>query len=243
MAPVLEVTAMLAQLREEVCAANLALQGEGLVTLTWGNASGFDPESGAVVIKPSGVSYETMRPEHMVVVSLDDGSVLWGDLRPSSDTPTHLVFYREFAGIGGVVHTHSTHATAWAQARRPLPCYGTTHADHFYGEVPVTDMLTEAEIAEGYERQTGVVAVRALAGRDPLSMPAVLVAGHGPFTWGRTVRAAVENAVVLEEVARMAALTEALAQEARPIPRNLLDKHFLRKHGTGAYYGQADRKD
>lgn len=234
---------MLAELREEVCAANLDLMREGLVTLTWGNVSGICREREAVVIKPSGVAYDAMRPEHMVVVSLRDGAVLHGSLRPSSDTPTHLVLYRALAGIGGVVHTHSTHATAWAQALRPLPCYGTTHADHFYGEIPVTDPLTEEEIAGDYEHETGTVIVRALGDREPLEMPAVLVAGHGPFAWGKSPRAAVENAIVLEEVARMAALTESLAQEARPIARNLLDKHFLRKHGAGAYYGQPGRKD
>lgn len=234
---------MLESLKESVCAANLALVRHGLVVLTWGNASGLDRERGILAIKPSGLSYDEMRPEHMVLVGLDTGEVVEGSLRPSSDTPTHLALYRSFPSIGGIVHTHSTHATAWAQARRALPCYGTTHADHFHGEVPVTRGLTPDEIAGEYEYETGLVIVEALAGREPLAMPAALVAGHGPFAWGRDTAHAVENALVLEETARMAWLTEALAEEARPIPRNLLDRHFLRKHGVGAYYGQTGRKD
>lgn len=228
---------MLDQLKADVCAANLALRDSGLVILTWGNVSGLDPETGLVAIKPSGVGYETMRPEHMVIVDLE-GAVVEGDLRPSSDTPTHLELYRAFAGIQGVAHTHSTYATAWAQARRPLPCYGTTHADSFYGPVPVTADLTPEALAGDYERETGRAIVAALAGRDPRQVPAVLVAGHGPFTWGPSPQQAVENSIVLEQVAQMALATEGLNPKTKPISQLLLDKHFLRKHGAGAYYGQ-----
>jgi L-ribulose-5-phosphate 4-epimerase len=229
---------MLEALREDVCAANLAVKEAGLVTLTWGNVSGLDPATRSMAIKPSGVSYAELTPDKIVVLSVDSGEVLWGDLRPSSDTPTHLVLYRAFEGIGGIVHTHSTHATAWAQARRPIPAYGTTHADHFRGAVPCTRMLTAAEMVEEYEADTGRVIAETYRRLDPHERPAVLVAGHGPFTWGPTPAKAVENAIVLEEVARMASLTEAAAQDPRPIPRTLLDRHFLRKHGKDAYYGQ-----
>lgn len=228
---------MLDDLKAQVCEANLALQRAGLVILTWGNVSGRDPRTGMVVIKPSGVEYARMAPEHMVVVA-PDGRVVEGELRPSSDTPTHLVLYRAFPGVDGVAHTHSTHATARAQAGRPLPCYGTTHADSFYGEVPVTDELTAAETGEAYERDTGEVIVRAFAGRDPRQIPGVLVRGHGPFTWGASAAKAVENSIVLEQVARMARATEQLNPGATPIAQHLLDRHFLRKHGPGAYYGQ-----
>jgi L-ribulose-5-phosphate 4-epimerase len=229
---------MLAELKEAVCAANLALNDAGLVLLTWGNVSGYDPDSGLVAIKPSGVSYDLMRPEHMVLVDLD-GEVVEGELRPSSDTPTHLVLYREFAGLRGVAHSHSTHATAWAQARRPLPCYGTTHADNFRGSVPLTADMTPDEVGGAYELETGHVIVRAFAaGPDPLQVPGVLVAGHGPFTWGHSPAHAVENSIVLEQVARMALLTEQVDRAAQPIADYLQDKHFLRKHGAGAYYGQ-----
>ncbi len=234
-----EVNAMHEELRQAVCEANLAIHRAGLVTLTWGNVSGCDRDAGVFAIKPSGVAYHAMTPDDMVVVSLEDEAVLWGTLRPSSDSPTHAVLYRAFAEIGGVVHTHSTHATAWAQARRPIPCYGTTHADHFHGDVPVTAALTPDRIAGEYERLTGVAIVETLEGLDPLAMPGALVACHGPFTWGATSARAVENAIVLEEVARMAALTESLAEDPRPISGKLLDKHFLRKHGSGAYYGQS----
>lgn len=229
---------MLQALREDVCAANLAVRDAGLVTLTWGNVSGLDPASRTMAIKPSGVSYAELTPAGIVLLSIDSGEVLWGDLRPSSDTPTHLALYRAFEGVGGIVHTHSTYATAWAQARRGIPAYGTTHADHFRGEIPCTRMLTPDEIAGAYEEETGRIIVDTFRHRDPLEMPAVLVAGHGPFAWGTAPASAVENAIVLEEVARMAALTESVAQEARPIPRTLLDRHFLRKHGNDAYYGQ-----
>jgi len=229
---------MLQALRDDVCAANLAVRRAGLVTLTWGNVSGLDPASRIMAIKPSGVSYDELTPDRIVLLSLDSGEVLWGDLRPSSDTPTHLALYRAFDGVGGIVHTHSTYATAWAQAGRGIPAYGTPHADHFRGEIPCTRMLTSDEIAGAYEEQTGRVIVDTYRHLDPRERPAVLVAGHGPFAWGPTPSAAVENAIVLEEVARMAALTESVAQEARPIPRTLLDRHFLRKHGKDAYYGQ-----
>jgi L-ribulose-5-phosphate 4-epimerase len=225
-------------LRQQVCDVNLRLVREGLVILTWGNASAIDRERGLVVIKPSGVPYDEMRPEHMVTVSLATGQVVEGDLRPSSDTPTHLVLYRAFAGIGGIVHTHSLHATAWAQAGRGIPALGTTHADYFYGLVPCTRQMTPAEVSADYEVNTGHVIVERLEGIDPLSMPAILVASHAPFTWGPTIGKAAENAVVLEYTARLASETLALAPDAPEMPRALRDKHFLRKHGPGAYYGQ-----
>lgn len=230
---------MLEELKKQVCEANLALPAHGLVTLTWGNVSGRDMATGLVVIKPSGVAYEQLEPESMVVLDLN-GNVREGDLRPSSDTPTHLELYRAFPEIGGITHTHSTWATAWAQAKRPLPCLGTTHADHFYGQVPCTRLLTPDEIEDDYERKTGELIVETVGRRPPLEMSAVLVAGHGPFTWGETALAAVENAIVLEEVARIAVLTAVLNPGVDPIPEALLGKHFLRKHGPGAYYGQED---
>jgi L-ribulose-5-phosphate 4-epimerase len=228
---------MLEDLKQQVCEANLALHCAGLVLLTWGNVSGRDPKTGLVVIKPSGVGYEAMRPEQMVVVDLD-GKVVEGDLRPSSDTPTHLALYRAFQGIRGVAHTHSTYATAWAQARRSLPCYGTTHADNFRGAIPVTEEMTPEEIAGDYELETGNVIVRAFRNISPLEVPAVLVAGHGPFTWGRSAAHAVENSIVLEQVALTGILTEHLSPGGTGIGDALRDKHFLRKHGPGAYYGQ-----
>ncbi|MDH7568346.1 MAG: L-ribulose-5-phosphate 4-epimerase [Armatimonadota bacterium] len=228
---------MLEALKQEVYEANVALWRAGLVVLTWGNVSGLDGETGLVVIKPSGVPYEAMRPEHMVVVDAH-GRVVDGELRPSSDTPTHLELYRAFQGIRGVAHTHSTYATAWAQACRPLPCYGTTHADTFYGEVPVTAPLGAEELGRAYEAETGRAIVRAFATLSPLEVPGVLVANHGPFTWGASAAKAVENSVVLEQVARMACLTERLAPRVRPIGQALLDRHFFRKHGESAYYGQ-----
>ena len=227
---------MLEKLKEEVLRANLDLVKHGLVIMTWGNVSGIDRESGLMVIKPSGVSYDKMTAGDMVVTDLD-GNVMEGALNPSTDAPTHRALYRAFPGIGGVVHTHSTHATAWAQACRPIPCLGTTHADHFYGAVPVTRKLTEEETANDYEYNTGIVIAESLKGMDPMSMPAVLVASHGPFTWGTTPADAVHNAVVLEEVARMAAISVTLADPAE-IDRYLLDRHYLRKHGKNAYYGQ-----
>jgi len=229
---------VLEELKEEVWEANRALQRAGLVILTWGNVSGLDAHRGLVVIKPSGVEYDQMRPGDMVVVDLN-GQVVEGGLRPSSDTPTHLVLYRHFCGVHGIAHTHSTYATAWAQACRPLPCYGTTHADNFRGTVPVTEPLPAEAIAGDYEAETGLAIVRAFDGLDPLEMPAVLVANHGPFTWGETPAKAVENSIVLEQAALMAAVTEALAPGVKAISEALRDKHFLRKHGRDAYYGQA----
>ncbi|GBC81717.1 L-ribulose-5-phosphate 4-epimerase AraD [bacterium HR10] len=229
---------MLEELKERVCEANLRLVREGLVLLTWGNASGISRQDGAFVIKPSGVPYDRMKPEHMVVVSLETGEVVEGALRPSSDTPTHRELYRAFPNIGGIVHTHSLYATIWAQAQRDIPPLGTTHADYFYGAIPCTRPLTPEEILSDYEVNTGRVIVERFATLDPQYMPAVLVAGHAPFTWGATVEAAVEAAIVLEYVARMALETLSLNPACRTIPATLLEKHFFRKHGPGAYYGQ-----
>ena len=225
------------QLREHACRANLDLVAHGLVLGTWGNASVIDRDAGIVAIKPSGVRYPELTPESIVLVDLD-GKTVSGALRPSSDLPTHLEIYRAFAGTGGVAHTHSHAATAFAQACRPLPCLGTTHADHFCGAVPVTRPLTPAEIRADYERNTGRVIAAAFAQIDPLDVPAVLVAHHGPFTWGPDGDAAVQNSVVLEAVARLALDTLRLAPGAEPIPGPLLQRHFRRKHGAGAYYGQ-----
>lgn len=229
---------MLEELKEAVCEANLELVRQGLVVLTWGNASGMDRATGLMVIKPSGVAYDRMRPEHMVVVSVETGEVVEGDLKPSSDTPTHRVLYQHFPSIGGVVHTHSRVATAWAQACRELPALGTTHADHFHGSVPCTRRLREEEIRTDYEANTGRVIVETFRERNPDHCPGVLVASHGPFTWGPDVARAVENAVVLEEVAHMALLSCQLDPSLWPMPAELMDKHFFRKHGPGAYYGQ-----
>ena len=229
---------MLNQLTDEVCQANLDLVTEGLVIQTWGNVSGIDRASGRVVIKPSGVPYAKMTPAHMVVVSLADGEVLEGDLKPSSDTATHLVLYRAFLGIGGIVHTHSLFATAWAQTRQDVPAFGTTHADYFLGPIPCTRLLDTPEIEGQYEANTGQVIVDTFVRRDPLACPAVLVANHGPFAWGATVGAAVHNAVVLEHVIRLAGETLRVLPSAQPMQPVLLSKHFHRKHGPGAYYGQ-----
>jgi len=230
--------AMLEELKERVCAANNRLVAEGLVVETFGNASAVDRGAGIVIIKPSGVSYGDLRPDHMVAVSLADGAVVEGALRPSSDTPTHLVLYRSFPDVGGVVHTHSLHATAWAQARREIPALGTTHADYFQGSVPCTRLMTAAEIRGDYEANTGHVIVERFAGLDPMSRPGVLVAAHGPFAWGRSVEEAVHHAVILEYLARLAAETVRIDPAAGPMQRALLEKHFRRKHGPGAYYGQ-----
>ena len=231
---------MLEKLKAEVCQANLDLVAEGLVIQTWGNASAVDREQGLMVIKPSGVPYSEMKPEHLVVFSLTDGKVIEGHLKPSSDTPTHLVLYRAFAGIGGVVHTHSLFATAWAQVCRPLQAYGTTQADYWYGTVPCTRAMKPAEIKTDYEANTGHVIVETFRKLkfDPQQHPAVLVASHGPFTWGKDVADAVHNATVLEFVARLASETLRIAPATPPMPSALLDKHFLRKHGAQAYYGQ-----
>lgn len=229
---------MLEELKQQVCEANLELVKEGLVIQTWGNVSGIDRAKGVIVIKPSGVTYATMKPQHMVVVSLATGQVVDGYLKPSSDTPTHLVLYRAFANVGGIVHTHSLHATAWAQARRPIPPYGTTQADYWYGEVPCTRPLTTREIKSDYEVNTGRVIVETFKKRDPLQHPAVLVASHGPFAWGASVGDAVHNAVILEFIARLADETLRLNPRTKAMPSVLLDKHFLRKHGPKAYYGQ-----
>jgi L-ribulose-5-phosphate 4-epimerase len=229
------------ELRARVLAANLAIVDAGLVTLTFGNASGIDRVAGVVAIKPSGVPYEQLDAEAMVLVDLASGAVLYGELRPSSDVPTHLVLYRRFAGIGGVVHTHSPFATAWAQAGRDLPCLGTTHADHFDGPVPVTRSLTADEIRGAYEERTGDVIVEAIEGRgaDPLDLPAALVVGHGPFAWGAAVESSVENAIALEAVAALAHRTLALRPDAGDLDAVLHDRHFARKHGPGKYYGQS----
>jgi L-ribulose-5-phosphate 4-epimerase len=229
-----------AALREEVCQANKDIVKAGLVVLTWGNASGVDRDAGVMAIKPSGVDYDALRPQDIVIVDLESGRTVDGKLRPSSDTPTHRCLYLNFPSAGGIVHTHSTHATSWAQAGKDLPCFGTTHADHFYGPVPVARPLSRQEIAGEYEWNTGLSIVDRFKRSkiDAAMMPAVLVPGHAPFTWGATVAKALENAVALEAAARMALLTREVAPGARPLPRALLDRHFLRKHGAKAYYGQ-----
>ncbi len=228
---------MYEELRQSVCNANLLLPKYNLVTFTWGNVSGIDRSAGIVVIKPSGVLYEELSPEKMVVLDLG-GKVIEGELRPSSDTPTHLELYHSFKDIGGVCHTHSPKATIWAQACREIPCFGTTHADHFYGAVPVTEAMTTKEIENNYEFNTGKVIVRRFKGIDPVQIQAVLVANHGPFTWGTDAKKAVENAVVLEQLADMALGTVTLKPDQKPVAQVLLDKHYLRKHGKDAYYGQ-----
>jgi L-ribulose-5-phosphate 4-epimerase len=232
---------MLEQLKKQVCRANLNLVKEGLVIQSWGNASGIDRERGLVVIKPSGVPYAGMQPKHMVVVCLRTGKVVEGRLEPSSDTDTHVVLYRAFPKIGGVVHTHSLYATAWAQACQPLRAYGTTQADYWRGDVPCTRKLKPAEIRTNYEANTGHVIVEAFRKMDPLQHPAVLVASHGPFAWGRDVHEAVHNAAVLEVIARLNSETLRINPKVKPMQPVLLDKHFLRKHGPKAYYGQPSR--
>ncbi|MBH1921734.1 L-ribulose-5-phosphate 4-epimerase [Serratia surfactantfaciens] len=227
------------ELKRQVLAANLSLPAYGLVTFTWGNVSAIDRQSGLVVIKPSGIAYEAMTLEDLVVVDLE-GQVCEGHRKPSSDTATHLALYRAFADIGGVVHTHSRNATIWAQAGQPIPALGTTHADYFYGDIPCTRPMSEAEIAGDYEGETGKVIIETFnqTGRDPQQVPGVLVYSHGPFAWGKDAADAVHNAVVLEEVAIMAMATRQLAPAIAPMQPELLDKHFLRKHGKHAYYGQ-----
>jgi len=229
---------LLQVLREQVLEANLELVRRGLVLYTFGNASGISRRDGLVAIKPSGVPYDKLSPEHMVVARFN-GEIVEGDLRPSSDLATHLELYRQFPNIGGIAHTHSEFATAWAQASRPIPCLGTTHADYFHGEVPVTPPLSPEEIASDYEKNTGLVICRHFRSLDPDAVPAVLVASHGPFCWGPTPDAAAHTAVILESLARTAYYTMMLRENAPPVARELHDKHFLRKHGHGAYYGQA----
>ncbi|MBY0758370.1 MULTISPECIES: L-ribulose-5-phosphate 4-epimerase [Sellimonas] len=228
---------MLEQLKREVYEANMLLPKYGLVTFTWGNVSGIDRESGLFVIKPSGVDYDKLTWEDMVVLDLD-GNQVEGTMRPSSDTPTHLELYRNFPDMGGIVHTHSPWATSWAQAGRGIPCYGTTHADYMYGEIPCVRNLTKEEIEEAYEKNTGVLIAEHFKDKEYMAMPAVLCKNHGPFTWGKDAHEAVHNAVVLEEVAKMAARCEMINPEVQPAPQELQDKHYYRKHGAGAYYGQ-----
>ena len=227
----------LTALKNDVFRRNLELVEHGLVVLTWGNVSGIDREAGLVAIKPSGVAYAGMTAEDIVVVDLE-GHAVEGRLRPSSDLPTHLALYRAFPSVGGIVHTHSPKAVAWAQARRGIPAFGTTHADHFHGAVPCTRELTPAEVADDYELNTGRVIEERFHDLDAEAFPGVLVAGHGPFTWGPTPRKAVENAVALEQIAAMALDTLRLDPDAEPAPSYILDKHYFRKHGPGAYYGQ-----
>jgi L-ribulose-5-phosphate 4-epimerase len=227
----------LQRLREEVLEANLELVRRGLLLYTFGNASGIAREEGLVVIKPSGVPYETMKAENLVVVGLD-GTIVEGELRPSSDTPTHLVLYKAFPEIGGVAHTHSRAATSWAQARRQIPCFGTTHADYCHGSVPVTKALKPAEIKKDYELNTGLAIVRCIGKRNPLHLPWVLVAGHAPFCWGKSPGEAAHHAVILEEIAVMALQTIVANPQTKPLEKVLHEKHFFRKHGSAAYYGQ-----
>lgn len=231
---------MLEQLKQEVYEANMLLPKYHLVTFTWGNVSGIDREKGLFVIKPSGVDYDKLTPDSMVVVNLE-GEVVEGDYRPSSDTPTHVVLYNRFQEIGGVVHTHSPWATSWAQAGRGIPCYGTTHADYLYGQVPCVRTLTKEEIETAYEKNTGVLIADEFErlAVDYLATPAVLCKNHGPFTWGKDAKEAVHNAVVLEEVAKMAARCEQIDPKVNPAPQELKDKHYYRKHGKNAYYGQS----
>ena len=231
---------MLEQLKQEVYEANMLLPKYHLVTFTWGNVSGIDREKGLFVIKPSGVDYDKLTPDSMVVVNLE-GEVVEGDYRPSSDTPTHVVLYNRFQEIGGVVHTHSRWATSWAQAGRGIPCYGTTHADYLYGQVPCVRTLTKEEIETAYEKNTGVLIADEFErlAVDYLATPAVLCKNHGPFTWGKDAKEAVHNAVVLEEVAKMAARCEQIDPKVNPAPQELQDKHYYRKHGKNAYYGQS----
>lgn len=228
---------MLEQLKQDVLEANLSLPEYKLVTFTWGNVSGIDREKGLIVIKPSGVEYDVMTADDMVVVDLE-GNVVEGKLNPSSDTPTHIELYKAFPKLGGVIHTHSPWATSWAQAGRSIPAYGTTHADYFYGAIPCTRQLTAEEVEKAYEKETGTVIIEAFEGIDPMAVPGVVVYKHGPFAWGKTPKEAVHNAVVMETVANMAYRAEQLNPKKESIEQYLLDKHYMRKHGPNAYYGQ-----
>lgn len=232
---------MLKELKEEVCAANLQLVKYRLVTLTWGNVSGISRSDGLIVIKPSGVAYEALEPKDMVVVDLS-GKVVEGALQPSSDTPTHIELYKAFPEIGGVAHSHSKYATIFAQARKEIPCFGTTHADAFYGSIPVTRFLKKNEVEKNYELNTGKVIVERFRELDFQAIPGVLVAGHAPFTWGRNAMEAVHNNLIVEVVAKMALHSLALNQKLKPLPDYILEKHYLRKHGPNAYYGQNKHK-
>lgn len=226
------------ELKAQVYEANMELHRRNLVLYTWGNVSQIDRARGVVAIKPSGVAYDALTPDDIVLVDLDN-QVVEGKLRPSSDTKTHTHLYRHFADIGGVTHTHSTYATAWAQAQLPIPCYGTTHADYAYGEVPCTAVMSDAQIARDYEEETGVQITDCFQARNPLETPMVIIAGHAPFTWGKDAAQSVYHAVVLEEMARMAYLTRTLNQGVQPLKQAIVDKHYLRKHGKNAYYGQS----
>ncbi len=225
------------ELKKAVCEANLELPKRKLIIYSWGNVSGIDRKAGVVAIKPSGVNYAELTPDKIVLLDLD-GNVIEGTLKPSSDTPTHLELYRNFEAVGGICHTHSPHATMWAQACCDIPCFGTTHADYYYGSVPVTELMTDEQIQSDYELNTGKAIVSRFTNLDPMQMPAVLVANHGPFTWGKSPAGAVESTVVLEEVAAMALGTITINPKQNSINRTLLDKHYLRKHGKNAYYGQ-----
>jgi L-ribulose-5-phosphate 4-epimerase len=233
---------LLANLREQVLEANLDLVRKGLVFSTFGNASGAAREEGLIVIKPSGVPYDRMKPEHLVVTDLE-GKVVDGNLRPSSDLPTHAALYRAFPSVGGIAHTHSEYATGWAQARQPIPCFGTTHADYFHGPIPLAEAMTDEEINGEYEANTGVAIIRVFQTIDPVAVPAVLVPNHGPFAWGPDPQKAAENAWMLELIARLAYLTVGLNTNASSLGQTLHDRHFLRKHGKKAYYGQASAKE
>jgi len=230
---------MLENLKKAVYEANMELPRRGLVTYTWGNVSGIDRETGLVVIKPSGVDYENLTPDDLVVLNLD-GEIVEGKLNPSSDTKTHLELYKAFPQLGGIVHTHSPYAVAWAQAGEDIPCYGTTHADYFYGPIPCARHLTQEELDEDYEKNTGKIIIEEFTARsiDPVAVPAVICHSHGPFTWGKNAAQAVYHAVVLEEVAKMAAYTRTVRPDAEPAPQHILNKHYMRKHGPNAYYGQ-----
>ena len=230
---------MLESLKQKVYEANMELPKRGLITYTWGNVSGIDRETGYFVIKPSGVDYDLLKPEDMVVMDLE-GNKIEGHLNPSSDTPTHIELYKAYPEIGGVVHTHSPWATSWAQAGRYIPCYGTTHADYFYGDIPCARLLTENEIEENYEKNTGLVIVETIGDENPLFVPGILCSNHGPFTCGKDAHDAVHNAVVLEEVAKMASCTESINKSSSKAPQSMQDKHFMRKHGPNAYYGQTN---